>query len=486
MDKNNRTSIFFASITRILLCFIFLVFIFMVISSLVNTTKVYGLTEVIFLICFFIVGMALISIFVNKYFTVKEYITLLIALSFSIRFIWIGIIPTEPVSDFKIMYDGAVQASKGLFDFSNSTYFTTWPYQLGFTMYQALVVKLFGEGLFILKFVNVIFSVGTCILIYLISTKIFGEAAGRIAGILYAINIPSIFMSSVLTNQYISTFLFTLGFYLITCKYKGGSISFAFLAGIILSIGNIMRPIGGVVLIAMVLYVIICEFIEKTKREKVNGIKFVSIALASYYLLFFVLSQSLIIGGVTEYTLKNRDPLWKFVTGLNYETSGKYSVDDANLVQTLSIGERESLEIEIINDRIKDKTELAQLFVKKYSIMWGERDSSTHWSLGGLDKADTVNHLQKYERVMFISVILIGMISVVYSVFNFPKYRGYILFLLFLLGYVLIHFIIEIQPRYRFESTPSIIIICSLGFSLLGKWIQELMIALKGKIERTT
>ena len=46
----------------------------------------------------------------------------------------------------------------------------------------------------------------------------FNEWAGRMAGLLYALYIPSIVLSSLLTNQHIATFLFYLGFYLLITK----------------------------------------------------------------------------------------------------------------------------------------------------------------------------------------------------------------------------------------------------------------------------
>lgn len=50
------------------------------------------------------------------------------------------------------MYNSAIQATKGDFSFAQDDYYTSWVYQLGFTMYQAFIIKLFGEGPFLLTF----------------------------------------------------------------------------------------------------------------------------------------------------------------------------------------------------------------------------------------------------------------------------------------------------------------------------------------------
>ncbi|MDF4766686.1 hypothetical protein P3557_26100, partial [Vibrio parahaemolyticus] len=75
----------------------------------------------------------------NKYMSKLIFTISLIILAFSIRFIWVLNIQTPVESDFAMMYNGAVQATKGDFSFAQSTYYTSWVYQLGFTMYQAFI-----------------------------------------------------------------------------------------------------------------------------------------------------------------------------------------------------------------------------------------------------------------------------------------------------------------------------------------------------------
>lgn len=413
------------------------------------------------------------SYFVDKHFTKKEYITILIVLSFCLRFMWIMIFPTQPVSDFQIMYDSALQASKGIFEFANSNYYTSWVYQLGFTMYEAAIIKIFGESIFILKLLNILYSTATCILIYLITLKIFNEKSARIAGLVYAFNIPNIFFISVLTNQYLSTLLFLLAFYLLLSKWKNLK-SIGIWIGVLLSIGNIIRPLGAVLLIAVVLYMFLNRFIGKSSEEKKSSIRITAIVIATYYMVFFLISALFIAGGVTEYQLGNRDPQWKFVVGLNVETNGGYSQSDADLVQKYPVGaERKQFEMSLIKERVEDKEQLLKLFFNKFSIMWGDLDNSSFWSLGELNRDDVNAPLQEYDRYMFIITTIFVLIALLNLIIK-QDYSNYTIFSLFIIGYVLIHLGIEIQLRYRFEIIPSLTIFQGFGIALVSSWVTDL------------
>ena len=78
-----------------------------------------------------------------------------------------------------------------------------------------LLFFIFGESLRALKFLNILYSVGTVLVVYLTATKLFNEVSGRIAGLIFAFYIPSIVMCSVLTNQHLSTFIYFLALYFV-------------------------------------------------------------------------------------------------------------------------------------------------------------------------------------------------------------------------------------------------------------------------------
>ncbi|MED1402720.1 glycosyltransferase family 39 protein [Bacillus mycoides] len=414
----------------------------------------------------------------NKYMSKVVFSISLIFLAFSIRLIWVLNIQTPVETDFAMMYNSAVQAAKGDFSFTQSTYYTSWVYQLGFTMYQAFIIKLFGEGTFLLKFLNILYCTGTTLLIYKITSQIFNEWSGRIAGLLYAVYIPSIVLSSVLTNQHIAVFLFYLGFYLLITKGLSHKYMWIFI-GVSLSLGDIMRPLGAIILIAVTIYIFLQGILGKSRQEIFISIKKLGGIFIVFYLIHQVVSYSFIYSGITQHPLSNRDPLWKFTLGFNHETKGGYSGEDAEYIMSIELGEeRTAAQKKLIQERLSDPQKVLSLFGDKFVLMWADYDSAPLWSLVTLEKTDNdmvslKDDLTKYEKYMYTAAMLFCTLSLLYLIMTKQNKTHYTLFLLLIIGYVAIHFLIEVQTRYRYFIIPSFTIIQSYGiyicYSLISK-----------------
>lgn len=176
-------------------------------------------------------------------------------------------------------------------------------------MYQSLIIFLFGESLFILKLFNVVYSVGITIFIYKIATRLFHESIGRIRGIVYALFIPSIVMCSVLTNQHIATFFFFLGFNFLI-KYWETNSPFVWLwSGLFIGLGNIMRPIGSIVLLAIAIYILL---VMKNGRDQTwQRLKRLAGVVAVYFAVQLTVNQLFIAMDITDYPLSNQEPYWR-------------------------------------------------------------------------------------------------------------------------------------------------------------------------------
>ncbi|MBH0230698.1 ArnT family glycosyltransferase [Halobacillus yeomjeoni] len=390
----------------------------------------------------------------------------LLGVAFIIRFIWVWVSPTVPESDFLMLYNAANAATEGDFGFTENAYFQKWVYQLGFVMYQAAVINMFGDSIFVLQFINILFSVAIIWLVYEITREVFNENAGRIAGLVYTFYIPAIVMTSLLTNQILATFLFYAGALLLVKSLSEKKWSWVII-GVLFALGHIIRPLGPFVLLATGIFLFVVYVLgQKRKTAGINLMKFSGI-IATYFLIITLASQALMMSGISDYPLENRDPKWKFVLGLNHETKGTYSNEDAETLSGLEWEERLEKEEEMIDQRLSNPSRLTDLFVDKFSIMWGNRDASISWSYGDGDE-NIRERLYQLDKVLYIQFFIFAFTAFVALMIHLWKNHSdkkiqSLFFVLFIIGYAMIHLIIEIQTRYRFVMMPSLIILQSYG-----------------------
>lgn len=421
------------------------------------------------LVLFLLIGIVVISDWKIRG---RTFLLVLFAISFFVRLGWIWLIPTEPFSDFKLMYESAVQAAQGDFSFQEYDYYSQWVYQLGFTMYQALVIKLFGSGLMILKILNALYQTGIALLLYMTARHLFGEFSGRVAGLIYAFYPSSIMMSSVLTNQHLADFLFYAGFALLISK--GFESRYAWIGvGALIALGDIIRPYGPVVLLAILFFSILQLFIKKNEK-RIHLIGRMVGVLLLFYGLHWVVSSLFISGGVTSYPLGSRDPYWKFVEGLNSKSIGQYYPPDDKLLYKLPLEEKKEKEKQMIKERLSNREELMELFPKKVEFLWGSPDQASWWSL---TKQSTRNQSYprierwetRIERLLFFALSLLSLIAL-FRLWGKGGERKESLFLLLILGYAAVHVLIEIQIRYRYFLIPSFVLFAGFGLDTLLYW----------------
>ncbi|MCD9022862.1 ArnT family glycosyltransferase [Cohnella silvisoli] len=419
--------------------------------------------------------LLLVSYIADRYLSKRLFILSLISLAFLIRIVWILWIQTPPASDFLYMHTAAKSAALGDFSFADTEYFTSWVYQLGFTLYEALIIKLFGSSLFILKFMNVVFSVGTTVIVYFTAARMFNEFCGRIASLAYALYIPNIIMCSVLTNQHLSTLLFMLG-----CLFliKGWDSKYRWIyIGLSFGIANIIRPLGSVFIIGLILFFLIHQLRTYSKPQAWKIIAKVAGVVAIFYLVQSLVSYAILSADITKYPLSNREPYWKFMVGLNAKTDGAWSMEDARYVLQFELGEeRNRAELEVIKERLADKPELAALMTRKLVSLWGSGDASTSWSLQEMNKPDLSVTLNKIERMMYIVMSAFGVLSLL-ALYRMKQTHESHLYVILLLAYATVHLVIEIQTRYRLDLMPAFIQLQSYGVYKMYSMIQSFNIA---------
>lgn len=395
---------------------------------------------------------------------------------FLLAFLFKGILvvmsDTVPVSDFKNFYQCAIKLIHGDKSFGHGFYFKTWAYQTGPVIYYAAIMKLLGTSLLPLELVNCFFMAGTNMLIYLVARKISNDYTARLAALLYLLYPAPYFLAPVLTNQHFAAFMFVLAIYILlndgmNLLLRGVT------AGLIMSVGNAIRPLGMVILGGTILW----GLLEAIRLKKPARIGMIALLAASYLLLNLGLSAAVKGADINPEGLKNNFPLWKFVIGFNYSTQGRFSYEDQNnLFYIEDMEKRDTAAKQVIKERLSiGPRKLINLLDTKQRIMWADFDT-IRW--GFYTQADNqmvpAENVEKYEpgilrteKVYYVLAFILMFIGLTLAFLGRKTNSGMLLLALLLLCYFGAHLFIEIQVRYRYFALVLVFILAAKGGELV-------------------
>ncbi len=426
------------------------------------------------------------------------FLTILFVISFGFRLAFIFTVDTPPASDYRLMFDAAIKFSQGDYSFSEHVYFQEWAYQTGFVIYQGTVIKIFGTGnaLIVLKILNALFSSFSCILIYILVKGLLKddseeEMTARLSALFSAGLIFPITFVTVLTNQHISTFFILLALYFI--NHTGiKEIYRHILGGFFLAISNILRP-EGIIIVGSLLIFNIINLLKSDKKKRMKALGNMAVILIVYFGINMFASKAVVHYGINQEGLKNNNPLWKVVVGLNYESKGNYSEKDEYLIYNgkNTREERKELQISLIKERLKmgPKKLIGLLITKQYSLWSG---NPIYWSFQHLKNSDysieiSGNNLSydeiialfhHYHKAQILTLVLLTLAGA-FLQFRYPPGKEMLLYYLILLATAGAYLIIEVQPRYVYLPETILSITSALGIKLILKIKNNLRLPFK-------
>lgn len=414
----------------------------------------------IFLMLLFFSIVIIISLKEN----IKKFPLILFITSLLIRLILIFIINFPPVADYETMLNAAQMFAKGDYSFSEWEYFSTWGYQTGFVIYQGLVLMIFKNEIAI-KILNAIYSALLVLLIYNVGKKISSERSARMASLLYMVFPLPMILNIILNNHNLSTLLMYIGILFIIKNEK--NIKDYAIAAILISIGNIIRPEGIIVVFSLILFEIF-----KLKKDKILDVgKKCIVFLVIYLSIGSIASFAIQKTGVNEAGLENNDPLWKFVLGFNNETCGYYSSDDEKYQGN------EKIEKELIKERIfSDPIKTGELLVCKIDRFWLLSDVATKNEDYISKKIKILNFEIEYSTLEKLAIdfntylyIFTFIMCIIGVIFNRKKIinSNSLYFVILMTVTFFVFLLIEIRPRYSYFIHISIFILSTYGYEYL-------------------
>lgn len=410
-----------------------------------------------------------LSFFIARNDRIKKFGLLLFIISFVIRFVIIIIFNFPQVYDFATLLDASHMFSHGDYSFNQWFHFHTWGYQTGFVIYQGFLLKLFNSE-FLLKLLNVLYSSLLCLFVYKFSKKISDEKSARVVSLLYMIFPFYLFLNTVLVNSHLATLLMYLGIVFLLKKERG--FRDYVIGGVLVSIGNIIRPEGIIVVLSLLVY----EFFLFDKGKVFNTLVRVCSFLIVYFSIGFISSFLVTKSGVNPSGLENKDPLWKFVLGFNYETCGYYTDDDSKYQVN-----RET-EINIIKERaLGDLSRTGKLMLCKIDHFWlssgleletgSFNDKSMNLFGINIKFSDLSSTAMNFNQSVHIFILVMFFIGILVNRKKLCNEALFLLIMCFITFFVFLF--IEIQPRYMYFIHVSLFILASLGIKCIYHFIQK-------------
>lgn len=387
----------------------------------------------------------------------KRTILYILTIALIVRVLWIILVPTQPGSDFSLMYNFGRDAAQGKYDlFKGTNYFARFTHDTVTVLYFSLFYHITRSPLILVKVFNIIYGIASIFLLYLIINEIMGKKSAVIGAAMLSLFPPYVMYTSETMSENMAYPFYMLSIYLfIKAAKKDKKIIYLLLCGLTLSIGNMFRMVGAVFLIAYIVYLLVYRGIKEC-------IKSSFIIGTSYALLIFLVSSSLLNAKITERHLwQPKEPaITSVLKGTNMEHFGMWNEEDAKLPKSLKYDAVKIKEAskEIIIERLT-KTPIYKTafhYVVKLCAQWGIGDYDAYrWTVQEAYNTP-LTKLMKSARTeinVLINLIYLTLLIRAFSAMRNKEYKGYedmnFFFILFG-GFVLLYLITEMQTRYSF------------------------------------
>lgn len=377
---------------------------------------------------------------------------------------WILMVPKTQVSDFGNFWSRVPGVFNGdkLYQTDND-YFSRFAYQSGYMVYVLAVVKIFGYHIFAIQFLNVVYQALILLVTYLLAMKIFRNIKiARLSVLVLMIDLDWFALNSQASNQYLGSLFYLLTFYLLMQNKLWTDL----LSGVALTIGCLIRPIGPVIIAGIVVFAVIYLSLENGKFNYQRLLKVFS-GLLIYFALFSLAGFGIKASGLNAYGLSNYDTEWKFVTGLNYQSSGTYSPDMDRLIdpskprKVMAKKEKAALHQEI--NYLNQNNKWLSLFINKLEGLWSSRTMATNFT--SYSQNHSARTVQRIDYLAYLGSIILIVFSWIGSLALFKTKFSNNLYLLILplFAFAAAQLLIEVQGRYRIEFLPIIAILAGVG-----------------------
>lgn len=307
-----------------------------------------------------------------------------------------------------------------------------------------------------MEIIHAAFSAGSVCLLYRLILPYVRFASAQVAALLLTAFPFVLTLPTVLTNQIPAAFFCVLGVWLLVCPDTDCLHFWRFLlAGLSLQIGNLLRPEGIIILVAVLTWTVFALLHRpKLWKQLVFGVLALLMVYGAVGLGADRLTKAT---GLNPNGLQNCYPGWKFVCGLNLGSRGGYTQEAWDALSStfdenhMPTSETERVQNELISQELQSIPSLFKLLYQKADLLWF--DSGLDWAFGHTRQAPSLLVRQAYQiihdfdRALFLLVLILAALGLFKKDGYDPEaYLCYFVFFAAFCAFIPI----EVQPRYAY------------------------------------
>ncbi|WP_414732168.1 hypothetical protein [Acetobacterium carbinolicum] len=438
----------------------------------------------------------------KKYVRIGEYVFvfIILAVALAVRIMVINKIPMQVESDYKTYYEIADLLKQGTLIKEGKgycNYIAMFPHVMGYCYILKTVFTWFGTSVVVGQYLNIFFSIATIVIVYRIGRALGGRIAGIIALLGTAFWPSQVLYITMLSAEYVFTFLLygSILLFIYLAKGSNENISEAVIGmtlhvilGGIIAVAAAVRPMAIILLVA----IIICLVPQKMKTSAMPrndiplAIRFLEKGWQRCVLIIipYLIVSSFITTNI-EATINKELPSastsfgYNLLVGLNAESKGGWNDEDAKLLYDSmdATGSATQAHIACRDLAFVRLTSYPQkifnLMVEKYELLWGNDDYGSTWNIaflqeqGELTKArsDFLYTARDDNNIIYLSTVFFALIALIYLMKKDGSY-AYTLILVFL-GTAGMHLFVESQNRYHYFVLQVFIILAGLAIHFI-------------------
>ncbi|MGM9634684.1 MAG: glycosyltransferase family 39 protein [Candidatus Avispirillum sp.] len=417
---------------------------------------------------------------------------------------------STPVSDFgyyynmmKLFYgeEGHALAKAAMEHYGYYGYY-------GLGLIHGIIGRIAGEGLYSAQLAFSVITSASAVLIFFIGSR-FSRPAGMAAGLLFAFYPSNIFMAQITNNQHCAIFFALLALYFLIiardAKHFYGIILLGASGGAAMLLSHYCHPSSTSTRIAAAAYFVVLILSCLRSKKQLLGAVCLAVCFFASFAVFDKISYTVMDGtGFLDKANQSEsdgedsndsEPLYisKIAVGLNPESRGRYNEEVYGIGNSLSREEAEREYKEMIASYFEEPEELIRTLILKTQFMWGGCDSSFMFykldmenkvaddtgagTLGVSSQQFYPNYLNYIKAMSFADAVYTFFMYVFAAIgavcFVRKRFAGFDLLMWTLLGWIGVHVLIEVQPRYRYYAMTIIAVFAGVGISVAAKQVHS-------------